>query len=1043
MQKGPITTYSSLRIKDDNPWDSGSGFYTLQVDSNKLDEIYTDDCNLVCTPDTGELKFFSTTLDGEGNRTQKWHTVALVGTHLDTRDVGDPPVGDLSDITLTGVITGNSDEDGLIETSVGDLSLNMLNKAAGNYSMGGNLLRDLPFPENGSDAASKDWVLSVVTSEGTSITLSGAVTGTSDTNGNIATVLTPITVSQISDFNSAVVANSLDSFAAPTSNISFNNNRLIQLSDPVDPTDGVNLRTLEDAIDAATSSPITVTGAVTGTSDANGNIATTLTPITTSQITNYTSATQALINATPISSLAAANANINLDTFSISSSATPTTGNNLGNKTYIDSTSSSAATTAVNNRTTTLTGAVTGTGTGNTINTILTNITPSQVTGFDAQVRTNRLDQMALPTANMDFNGKLLNNVATPLSTNTNAVATVGYVNGAVSAGGTTTTLTGAVTGSGIGTIATTLTPITVSQITNYTSATQALINATPISSLAAATADINLGTFRISSSTAPTTGNHLGNKTYIDNTSSSAATTAVNNRTTTLTGAVTGTGTGNTINTTLTPITASQITNYITSTQSLINATPISSLAAATADINLGTFRISSSATPTTGNNLGNKTYIDSTSSSVATTAVNNRTTTLTGAVTGTGTGNTINTTLTPITVSQITNYTTSTQSLINATPISSLAAANANINLGTFSISSSTTPTTGNHLGNKTYIDSTSSSAATTAVNNRTTTLTGAVTGTGTGNTINTVLTNITPSQVTGFDAQVRTSRLDQMALPTANMDFNGKLLNNVGTPLSTNTNAAATVGYVNGVVAAGGTTITLTGAVTGTGTGTINTTLTPITVSQITNYTTSTQSLINATPISSLAAATTDINLGTFRISSSATPTANSNLVNKFYIDSTYGSFREQASLVVDNNTVSQSFTANTATKLSLSLTGFNVASTVFSFNSANSRFICTPPATTSGMGFNTEVIMNFTSSNVGAHDVTAQIVQNGAVGSLKPVQTIRCLGNNASEQIYISLPQSYTMLTNDYLEIYLTFSAATTLVVRNLVWNIRGR
>jgi len=456
----------------------------------------------------------------------------------------------------------------------------------------------------------------------------------------------------------------------------------------------------------------------------------------------------------------------------------------------------------------------------------------------------------------MDFNGKLLNNVGTPLSTNPNAAATVEYVEDAIAAA------------AGAGTI--------------------------------------------------------------------------------TLTGAVTGTGTG-TINTTLTPITSSQVSDF----NSAVVANSLDSFAAPTSNISFNNNRLiqlSDPVDPTDGVNLRTlEDAIDAATSSPIT---------VTGAVTGTSDANgNIATVLTPITVSQITNYTSATQALINATPISSLAAATTDINLGTFRISSSTAPTTGNHLGNKTYIDNTSSSAATTAVNNRTTTLTGAVTGTGTGNTI--------------------------------------------------------------------------------------NTTLTPITVSQITNYTSATQALINATPISSLAAATTDINLGTFRISSSATPTANSNLVNKFYLDSIYSALREQASLVIDNNTVSQSFTANTATKLSLSLTGFNVASTVFSFNLANSRFICTLPATTSGMGVNGDVLINFTSSNVGAHDVTAQIVPNGAVGSLKPVQTIRCLGNNASEQIYISLPQFYTMLTNDYLEIYLTFSAATTLVVRNLVWNIRGR
>jgi hypothetical protein len=304
---------------------------------------------------------------------------------------------------------------------------------------------------------------------------------------------------QITDFDTAVTSHTLDEFAPPGADLDINGKLLTNVATPLstDTSAAATVEYVDDAIAAVSGGGVTkLTGAVTGTA-VGDTIDTTLTPITTSQITNYTSATQALINATPISSLAAANANINLGTFSISSSATPTTGNNLGNKTYIDSTSSSAATTAVNNRTTTLTGAVTGTGTGNTINTILTNITPSQVTGFDAQVRTNRLDQMALPTANMNFNGKLLNNIATPLSTNTNAAATVEYVDDAIAAagggGGGPTTLTGAVTGSGIGTINTILTPITTSQITDFGTGTQSLINATPLNNLAWPTGPIQM----------------------------------------------------------------------------------------------------------------------------------------------------------------------------------------------------------------------------------------------------------------------------------------------------------------------------------------------------------------------------------------------------------------------------------------------------------------------------------------------------------------------------------------------------------------------
>lgn len=43
-------------------------------------------------------------------------------------------------------------------------------------------------------------------------------------------------------------------------------------------------------------------------------------------------------------------------------------------------------------------------------------IVPSDVAGFDTQVRTSRLDQMAAPTAAVSFNGQSVTNVATPVA---------------------------------------------------------------------------------------------------------------------------------------------------------------------------------------------------------------------------------------------------------------------------------------------------------------------------------------------------------------------------------------------------------------------------------------------------------------------------------------------------------------------------------------------------------------------------------------------------------------------------------------------------
>jgi hypothetical protein len=53
---------------------------------------------------------------------------------------------------------------------------------------------------------------------------------------------------------------------------------------------------------------------------------------------------------------------------------------------------------------------------------------------------------------------------------------------------------------------------------------------------------------------------------------------------------------------------------------------------------------------------------------------------------------------------------------------------------------------------------------------------------------------------STVSNFDAQVRTSRLDQMATPTASVSMGGQLITNVATPLSASD--AANKAYVDGV-------------------------------------------------------------------------------------------------------------------------------------------------------------------------------------------------------------------------------------------------
>jgi len=332
------------------------------------------------------------------------------------------------------------------------------------------------------------------------------------------------------------------------------------------------------------------------------------------------------------------------------------------------------------------------------------------ITDLDSTIKGYSLDQFNPPAVNLNFNGTVLGNVAT--STNPNDAATVEYVNNAV-VEGDTITLTGAVTGSGIGTIGTKLTDITVSQISNFDTA----VRGYRLSDFAAPTKSVSMGGYEITSVAAPTAGSSATNKDYVDTT----ANTAVSNRTTTLTGAVTGSGTGATINTTLTP---SAVTGF-----------RLDQFAPPTASVSMGSQRVTFVATPIQGADASNKDYVDTTTN----TAVSNRTTTLTGAVTGSAIGNNaINTTLTPIKVSQITNFDTSVRNY----SLSDFLAPTGALSMGNRRITSLLSPTEADNAANKDYVD---------------------------GKTW-------TTSQIINFNTAVTSFRLNQFAVPSGLIDMNG---------------------------------------------------------------------------------------------------------------------------------------------------------------------------------------------------------------------------------------------------------------------------
>lgn len=141
----------------------------------------------------------------------------------------------------------------------------------------------------------------------------------------------------------------------------------------------------------------------------------------------------------------------------------------------------------------------------------------------------------------------------------------------------------------------------------------------------------------------------------------------------------------------------------------------------------------------PTLSASAVTKNYVDTLPAAVVT---------LSGAVTGSGTvGSIINTTLTPITVSQISNFTTS----VTAFRLDQFALPASDLNINSQKLTSVATPTTGGDATNKTYVDS----------------------------------KTWTVSAITDFTGAVTAFRLDQFALPTSDLNINNNKLTNITTP------------------------------------------------------------------------------------------------------------------------------------------------------------------------------------------------------------------------------------------------------------------
>ncbi len=128
------------------------------------------------------------------------------------------------------------------------------------------------------------------------------------------------TISQITDFNSSVVAFKLDQFAIPTANINLNNNKIINLATPVLATDAANKSFVESSVSSGISgvpTDVTLTGDVSGSGNTGSSITTTLNK--------------------RLDQISLPTASVNFNSQNITNLATPTLASHAVNKSYLDS----------------------------------------------------------------------------------------------------------------------------------------------------------------------------------------------------------------------------------------------------------------------------------------------------------------------------------------------------------------------------------------------------------------------------------------------------------------------------------------------------------------------------------------------------------------------------------------------------------------------------------------------------------------------------------------------------------------------------------